>query len=170
MTDSFAVRMATPSDIPTIAQHRAQMFRDMGELPQSVYQQLVDATTVHLQTAIPIAEYVGWLAAPAGRPDEIVAGAGLQLRRVLPHPRRLENGELSLAVGRQAIVLKVFTEAPWRRRGLAGLLMTHVLDWVRRNNVETLVLHASDQARGLYERLGFIPTNEMRFVGGPRRS
>jgi len=81
MTDSFAVRMATPSDIPTIAQHRAQMFRDMGELPQSVYQQLVDATTVHLQTAIPIAEYVGWLAAPAGRPDEIVAGAGLQPRR-----------------------------------------------------------------------------------------
>ncbi len=113
MTDSFAVRMATPSDIPTIAQHRAQMFRDMGELPPSVYQQLVDATIVYLQSAIPMAEYVGWLAARAGRPDEVVAGAGLQLRR--------------------------------------------------------LVLHASDQARGLYERLGFVSTNEMRFVGGPRR-
>jgi len=170
MTDSFAVRMATPSDIPTIAQHRARMFRDMGELPASVHEQLVDATTVYLRRAIPTGEYVGWLAAPADRPDEIVAGAGVQLRRVLPHPRRLENGELSLAVGKQAIVLNVFTETPWRRRGLAEQLMTHVLDWVRRTNVETLVLHASDEARGLYERLGFIPTNEMRLVGGSKRS
>src|SRR6266705_1717861 len=105
MTDSFAVRMVTPSDIPTIARHRAQMFRDMGELPPTVYQQLVDATTLYLQTSIPMAEYVGWLAAPAGRPAEVVAGAGFQLRRALPHPRRLENGELGLAVGRQAIVL-----------------------------------------------------------------
>ncbi|SRR6266516_423795 len=170
MTDSFAVRMATPSDIPTIAQHRARMFHDMGELPASVHEQLFDATIAYLRTAIPTGEYVGWLAAPADRPDEIVAGAGVQLRRVLPHPRRLENGELSLAVGKQAIVLNVFTETPWRRRGLAEQLMAHLLDWVRRNNVETLVLHASDQARGLYERLGFIPTNEMRFVGGSKRS
>jgi hypothetical protein len=28
--------------------------------------------------------------------------------------------------------------------------------------IRRVVLHASDQGRPLYERLGFVPTNEMR--------
>jgi len=31
-----------------------------------------------------------------------------------------------------------------------------------------LVLHASQDARPLYEKLGFVPTNEMRYTGDPR--
>jgi GNAT superfamily N-acetyltransferase len=55
------------------------------------------------------------------------------------------------------------TERPWRKRGLAGLLMQRVLDWAANSGLETLVLHASDNGRRLYKRLGFIATNEMRY-------
>jgi hypothetical protein len=37
------------------------------------------------------------------------------------------------------------------------------LRWARDEKLDRLVLHASDQARSLYERMGFIATNEMRF-------
>jgi predicted N-acetyltransferase YhbS len=49
------------------------------------------------------------------------------------------------------------------KRGLAGLLMQRVLDWAANSGLETIVLHASDDGRRLYKRLGFIPTNEMRY-------
>jgi hypothetical protein len=39
-----------------------------------------------------------------------------------------------------------------------------VLDWARRESLDTLVLHASDDGRALYEKLGFVQTNEMRYA------
>ena len=36
------------------------------------------------------------------------------------------------------------------------------MEWCAREGVETVILHASDEGRPLYERLGFEATNEMR--------
>ena len=41
--------------------------------------------------------------------------------------------------------------------------MEHIIAWARAERLDRLVLHASDEGRALYERLGFIQTNEMRF-------
>jgi GNAT superfamily N-acetyltransferase len=68
-----------------------------------------------------------------------------------------------IAEGRHAIVLNVWTEPNWRRRGLATLLIEEILAWARTERLDRLVLHASDEGRSVYERLGFIQTNEMRF-------
>ncbi len=43
--------------------------------------------------------------------------------------------------------------------------MGELLAWAASNGLETLVLHASDAGRHLYERIGFVPTNEMRYRG-----
>ena len=162
MSDSFTVRTATVADAPILARHRAEMFRDMGVLPEHLLDVLVDASRRYFEEAIPSGEYVGWLAARAAPASEIIAGAGLQLRRVLPHP---DPGGRAIALGPQGVVLNVYTEPAWRRRGLAALLMRHVLDWAGAHGITSLVLHASRDARGLYEKLGFVPTNEMRFAG-----
>jgi GNAT superfamily N-acetyltransferase len=145
------------------------MFSDMGRLPKELYQQLIEQTVRFLETAIPRDEYLGWLAAPADAPGKIIAGAGVQLRRTLPHPTH--EGERRLVSGRQGIVLNVYTEREWRKQGLARRLMEEVLKWARSSGLETLVLHASGEGRPLYERLGFVQTNEMRFggdLGAPR--
>jgi GNAT superfamily N-acetyltransferase len=161
---AFTVRRATVGDAPVIARHRAEMFTEMGTLPQPLYDALATAATRYLEQALPAGEYVGWLAAPSDRPEVILAGAGLLLRRVPPHPYEGLGG-VALAEGCQGVVLNVFTERAWRRRGLAGLLMEQVLAWAARNGLETLVLHASADGRPLYERLGFVASNEMRYPG-----
>jgi GNAT superfamily N-acetyltransferase len=158
------VRAATVDDADVIARHRCRMFEDMGELPPSVFEQLKAVSRAALVDAIARGEYVGWLASPDGS-ETVVAGAGVQLRRVLPHPRRRADGAVVVAEGRHAIVLNVFTEPEWRRRGLGEILMRHVLEWARARRLDRLVLHASDDGRRLYERLGFVATNEMRFEG-----
>jgi GNAT superfamily N-acetyltransferase len=166
------VRRATPGDAPVIAWHRARMFQDMGELPGPAFEPLRARAAEHLAGALGRGEYVGWLASPEGKPGTVVAGAGVQLRRALPHPLALPDGAVGIAEGRHGIVLNVFTEPEWRRRGVAELLMRHVLAWAAEQRLDRLVLHASEQGRPLYERLGFVATNEMRFRGelAPRDS
>jgi RimJ/RimL family protein N-acetyltransferase/GNAT superfamily N-acetyltransferase len=160
----FAVRRATREDAPVIARHRARMFQDMGEISADASADFTEASREWTDRALASGEYVGWLASPQGQPELIVAGAGVQLRQVPPHPCRPAR-EGAFARGRHAIVLNVFTEPDWRNRGLARLLMEEVLRWARTEKLDRLVLHASADARSLYERMGFIATNEMRFGG-----
>jgi ribosomal protein S18 acetylase RimI-like enzyme len=60
-------------------------------------------------------------------------------------------------------VLNVYVDPVWRRRGVAKALMRTLLDALSERGIGRIVLHASDEGRGLYERLGFVATNEMRF-------
>jgi RimJ/RimL family protein N-acetyltransferase len=160
----FLVRRAGIADAAVIARHRARMFHDMGEISDHVYDEFLEASREWTERAVAGGEYVGWLASPPAKPDLIIAGAGVQLRQTPPHPcRPPRDGQFGK--GRHAIVLNVFTEPEWRRRGVAVLLMEEILRWAREEKLDRLVLHASDKARSLYERMGFIATNEMRFGG-----
>lgn len=158
----FVIRRASFADAKIIAQHRARMFHDMGEISTETFDDFRKASQLWTERALESGEYVGWLAIPKSEPERIVAGAGVQLRQVPPHPCR-PSRDGAFAKGRHAIVLNVFTEPEWRKRGAGRVLMEEVLLWARAEKLDRLVLHASDQARGLYERMGFVATNEMRF-------
>ena len=157
----FLVRQATADDAALIARHRAAMFLEMHDLEVSRVADLEARSTRYLEVALASGEYLGWLASPAGDAASIVSGAGVQLRRTLPHPREPDG----TPHGRQAIVLNVYTEPAWRGRGAAELLMRRVIQWAGDIGMHTLVLHASTAGRPLYERLGFSATNEMRYDG-----
>lgn len=158
----YAVRRATAADAGALSRHRAEMFRDMGALSDDLYRTLVEASRTYFTQALAEGRYVGWVAELREPPGGIVAGAGLQLRELLPRP---DAGGERLVRGPQGLILNVFTERAWRRRGIAAALMRELLRWCRENGIESLVLHASDDGRPLYEKLGFAATNEMRYRG-----
>lgn len=160
---SFAVREAEASDIPRLAHHRVAMFRDMGKLASHVEDALERATAAYFRDALPRGDYLAWVAEENGMPRAVIGGAGVQLRPILPRPRR--GGE-DLELGPEAIVLNVYVEPAWRRRGVAEALMRAALSALATRGIHRIVLHASDDGRRLYERLGFAPTNEMRLVDG----
>ena len=156
---AFHIREATAGDVALLAQHRAAMFRDMGQLPPEAEPALVRATVDYLREALPRGGYLGWVAESTSSPPEPVGGAGVQLRPILPRPR---SGAGGIELGPEAIILNVYVEPAWRRRGLGKALMRSVLSALAERNISRIVLHASDDGRGLYQRLGFVPTNEMR--------
>jgi GNAT superfamily N-acetyltransferase len=160
----YTLRRATAADAGVLSRHRAEMFRDMGELSDDLYDTLLEASRAYFTQAIGDGRYVGWVAELREPPGEIVGGAGLQLRELLPRP---DPDRERLVHGSQGLILNVFTERAWRRRGVADALMRELLQWCRANGIESLVLHASGEGRPLYERLGFSPTNEMRYSGDP---
>jgi GNAT superfamily N-acetyltransferase len=160
VTDSsdpqFLIRRAQPED--------ARMFQDMGEVSSATFDGLLQDARIWTERALASGEYIGWFGVPKSNPEAIAGGAGVQLRQVPPHPCRPARDE-TFAKGKHAIVINVFTEPEWRRRGLARLLMQEILQWARRERLDQLVLHASSDARRLYERMGFVAANEMRFEG-----
>ena len=137
------------------------MFRDMGPLPSHQEEALVQITAAYLRDALPRGEYLAWVAEDKAMPPIIIGGAGVQLRSILPRPR---PGEDDLELGPEAIVLNVYVEPTWRRRGVGEALMRAILDALAARGIRRIVLHASGDGRRLYERLGFVATNEMRLT------
>jgi ribosomal protein S18 acetylase RimI-like enzyme len=157
---AFGVRAAGVADIAVLARHRTSMFRDMGTLPGDLDEPLQRATAAYLHAAIPRGEYLAWVAEDRSAAPSIVGGACVQLRPMLP---RMRDGG-GIEPGPEALVVNVYVEPAWRRRGVAETLMRTLLDDLARRGVRRIVLHASAEGRRLYERLGFVPTNEMRLV------
>ncbi len=160
----FQIRFATPADLDIIADHRARMFFDMGELSAELFDTFRAQSRETLRGLLERDQYIGWLASPHDEQAKIVAGAGVALRNVAPHPQPDGAGKFKIVSGRQAIIQNVFTEPEWRRRGLAALLLKTIIDWTRDQRIESVVLHASDKGRAVYERLGFVATTEMRLI------
>jgi GNAT superfamily N-acetyltransferase len=166
MISSLSLRPATPADVRTLARHRAAMWRDMGRLRAEALDAMIDATAPVLERLMREDRYHAWLLTLDGRPEEVVAGAGVQLREQLPFP--IDDGH-AVRGGEQGLVLNVYTEPAWRRQGAGERLMRAVLEWSEQRGLASLVLHASVEGRPLYERLGFAGTNEMRWSGPPTR-
>src|SRR4051812_50201162 len=113
-SDSITIRRASVEDAAVLARHRAEMFRDMGDVTDEVYPHLLQATRSWMERGIPAGEYVAWLASPVGS-DEVVAGGGVHLRTLIPPPRDRTGG----GVGPPGLVVDGFTQRAGRRPGIA---------------------------------------------------
>lgn len=148
------MRQATVADAHTIATHRCEMFLEMGRISEADYAPLHGATFEYLARAIPGGEYFGFLAELDGR---VVAGGGVHMRKVMPRPG--PNGE-TVPESAQALVVNVYCEPGYRRRGIAQSIMAAIETWARERGIPWIALHASDAGRPMYEKLGYKPTNE----------
>ena len=155
MNSEYRIRRATVEDAPVIARHRAAMFRDMGDASGDDVARIESASIFFLRQMMSERRFLGWL---AERQGEVVAGGGLVVSQLLPRPGAVDGGA-------QALILNVYCEPEHRRRGLARALMAAMLEWCKRERIAKVVLHASQDGRPLYESLGFVQTNEMRWQG-----
>ena len=155
MTSDYHLRLATADDAAVVAQQRAAMFRDYLKIPAADAAAIEAASEPLLAEMLGRGQYFAWLIELEGR---AVAGGGVLLRRLLPRPGGLDGGE-------EAYILNVYTEPEHRRRGLARVVMSAIIDWCAAREVAVVSLHASDDGRPLYESLGFAPTSEMSWQG-----
>jgi GNAT superfamily N-acetyltransferase len=161
MRASIVIRQATAADAPLLADHRVGMFRDMGAIEPEWEGTLRDRSIAYFTAAIPAGEYVGWVAC---LPDDAtpIAGAGVQIRSLLPRPAMSGDG---LLLGHEGLVLNVYTNPEWRGRGVARQMMDTIIAWSAAAGIVRLVLSASAAGRPLYEKMGFVATREMAYSG-----
>ena len=158
MTESLTLRVATVDDIPVLVSHRRRMFEDMaalrGEQHDRAGLETMEAEyATLLREEIPAGSTRAWV---IDRDGKIAASGALKITDWLPRPDGKRRGLV--------YVHSVYCAPEYRRRGLARRILQAMIAYCRDNGWPRLNLHASDMGRGLYEELGFKPTNEMRLV------
>jgi GNAT superfamily N-acetyltransferase len=151
LPEGFTLRHATTADLDTLVKQRRAMFCDMGHADTDALDTMCLRFRPWLLAHMNAGDYLAWLL--HAHNGSVAAGAGLWLMDWPPH---------MIGRGTRGNILNVYTEAGFRRQGLARYLTNVAIDWCRKNQIDTVVLHASDEGRSLYESLGFEATNEMR--------
>ena len=150
----YTIRRAVPSDLDTIMQHRRKMFLDMGRKDDADLAASMATSRPFFSERLANGRYQAWLVENGAA--EIVAGAGITIfdyhsSPLDPSPRR-------------PMMVNVFTERGHRRQGIARKLVELMIAWCRSEGFGSILLHASEEGKPLYDSLGFKPTNEMRLM------
>jgi GNAT superfamily N-acetyltransferase len=158
LSDTFILRPATLDDLPALVKHRRGMFVDMealkgGTLEARDLDAMDAAYAAYARTRLIDGRMCAWVVTAA---DRAAASGAILFIDWLPRP----DGKPTVFV----YVHTVYTEPEYRRLGLARRILTAMIAECRARGLPRLTLHASAQGRGLYEQLGFAPTNEMRLV------
>ena len=145
------LRPAALADIEIILRHRREMFQEMGKRYAELLDRFELASKSYFQIALTAGTYYGVFAELRG---EVVAGGGIVIADWPGSPLNFEP--------KRAWILNVYVERRHRRQGFAQLIMETLIDWCRSNGFRSVALHASEEGRQVYEKLGFRGTNEMR--------
>lgn len=151
MNAIVTIREATPDDIPEILRQRRAMYEDMNYLDPVALEAMASTTGPYLAGALADGSFRAWLVLLGG---QIVGGGAIVIS---PWPGHAYDPQC-----RRATILNVYTYPEHRRKGIARQVMQTMIDWCRKEEFASVVLHASKNGRHLYETLGFEVTNEMR--------
>lgn len=151
------VRDATPADTDELIRLRAQMFASMGLDASGASWR--SACAAHFCALSTEALFGAVVDDPSG--EGLVASGLVEVHQRIPSPLSED--------GRVAYVSSVCVDEAWRRRGLARLVMTDLLDRLRQMDVDTVDLHTTAAGEGLYRDLGFVsrPQPELRLQMRP---
>jgi GNAT superfamily N-acetyltransferase len=152
MNSMYTLRPATIADLDTLVHHRYAMWRDMGRDPK-LLAIMEPAAREYFTAEVANGGYRGWLAESDGK---IIGGAGIVISAWPGNP--------GSTLAKRAMILNMYVERDYRRRGIARALMETVIAWCKAQGFSAVGLHASDEGRPLYESMGFQPTNEMRLT------
>jgi GNAT superfamily N-acetyltransferase len=148
----MTITRATLTDVETITTHRRAIFFETGYRDERQLNDMCAGFRPWLRSRISTQEYLGWFVVdPEGK---VVSGLGLWL---MDWPAHVIGPGLP-----RANILNVYTRPESRRQGMARALIVSALEWCRDHRIPRIRLNATEQARGLYQSLGFQPTNEMQ--------
>src|ERR1039458_5353641 len=142
------IREAGSADLETILHHRRSMFRDMGEGTVEELDRMMEVARPWLARGMEEGSYRHWLAVDGS--GRVAGGGGVLL---CPWPANPHD-----PCTERAVILNVYTEQEFRRRGVARRVMAAILAWIKAYGLRGANLHASDDGRRLYEELGSVAT------------
>ena len=140
------IRQADMADIPALVSLRMGLFCEVGELAEPLADlDLWQATSAYFSAGQADGSARSWVAEVEG---EVVASGTLALFVRPPYP-----GNLS---GLEAYLLNMYTLPAYRKQGMASALLDAMVAHASAEHLGKVWLHASDQGRPLYERMGFV--------------
>lgn len=124
---------------------RLALLKELGELSSPQEEHLMETSTrEYLQKALVNNEFISYMVEANGEPVSI---SGMVLFKRPPY---LENLK-----GIEAYILNMYTAPEYRGKGLAKQLLEHCIDECKKSGVKRIWLHASEDGKPLYKKMGF---------------
>jgi GNAT superfamily N-acetyltransferase len=148
----FSIRPLTHADLDLVCRHREEMFRaSRGDIPALA--RMREPFRAWVAPRLIDGRYFGWAAEKDG---VAVGGLGMMVIDWPPHPNHPEDC-------RRGYILNVYVEPECRGKGIATRLMKAADAEARARGLAFAVLHPTQAARPLYERLGWQEMAELGY-------
>ena len=147
---SISVRQAGVEDIDVLVKLRIAFVEELktGE-PAVSADEFAASVRESILSMTAAGDLVSWLAEVDGEP------VGVSMVAFQHRPPSYSN-----VTGVEAYVMNVYTAPEWRGRGIATRLVGTLLGHVRSTDARVASLHATEQGRSVYEKLGFKATDK----------
>ncbi len=146
------VREATVRDLDLLVRHRRQMFEEISDASPAELDAVDRTYRRWARTRLKSGRYIPFLVeAERGR----APASGALWIMPLP-PRPWTTGDHA------PYLMSMYTERGHRGKGYATLVVRAAIRWAEAHGYKVVILHSSDESKGIYERAGFRQTSEMR--------
>jgi GNAT superfamily N-acetyltransferase len=145
---SISYRRAIASDIEALVQLRVAFLAEVANADPADAA-LRDALTRYFSSTVSTGEFIAFLALADNQP---IASSGMVFHH---HPPAHIN-----LTGISAHIMNMYTAPAWRGRGIAGVLLNELIQTARQSSCPRVTLHALPKAASLYQRAGFVLTND----------
>jgi GNAT superfamily N-acetyltransferase len=150
LESSIIIRAADPSEFDIASEFWVSMRRELNMPDEDLAANWKTRSVDYFRRRYDAGE-LRWFLAYDG--DTVVASAAGFLTDGYPS---------EICVNRRVgYVAGVFVKPRWRRRGLARAVTQAAVDWLWEIGCRVVRLHAANEARAIYEKMGFEPSNEM---------
>ncbi len=153
------VRAAGLKDIDVLVHQRRAMWTSLGVKDTAAHEKGDRDYERWARTRLKKHQFFGWIVEDSR--NRVTGGGCVWLQTIQPRPHRVGTV--------QPYLLSMYTEPEFRGLGVASMVVNAAIEWCKRKRYERLMLHASEMGRGVYRRLGFKRTWEMRLdLSAPR--
>jgi len=143
-------RPAELHEINTLVQLRKRQLMDEGSAANDAMDETLPA---YFQKMMSEGSLVEWICEDKG---EIIATSAIIF---YPLPPSFED-----PAGLEGYIANMYTAPAYRGRGIAGKLLSHLMEEARARNVSVVRLRTSDQGRSVYEKFGFLPSEDWMMI------
>ena len=147
--ENLIIREAMQQDEEIIAKYVCQIFLDLGCPASSIQHNWLEKTTQFIDYARRELHYKGFVAELS---DEVIGSASCQISELYP---------MVSDHYQKGYIWGVYVEPAHRRKGIATQLIQRAMTHLKAIGCTHAVLHASEQGKLLYSRLGYTESNEM---------
>jgi len=144
----MTIRKAAIDDINDLIRLRVDYLTEhFGALDDSQNSQIRSQLESYYKTHL-LHDFIAYIAEDEG---SAIASAFLVVQEKPANPRFLS--------GRTGLILNVYTCSAYRRRGIARLLLSKIIDEAKSLGLSFIELTATEAGKGLYSSFGFVSTD-----------
>jgi GNAT superfamily N-acetyltransferase len=148
----FKIEQAGKDSVSILMRHRECMWREIGNYTEEQIRISQENYSAWLSRKLSAGELFAFIAYDDARE---AAGSGcVWVQSTGPKPHNPD--------GIVSYLMSMYTVEKFRRQGVAAAILNKAIEFSRQKGIRRMYLHASRFGHPLYQKAGFVESNEMR--------